>query len=377
MENEESKEGPVNLTLRCMEEGKTWTIPESMRSGKCRSINSFEKLNQIGEGTYGVVYRARDKESGEVVAVKKMRMEQEKEGFPVTGVREVGLLLSLRHENVVRLHDVVVGRHLDSIFLLMEYCEQDLASLLDNMQHPFEETQVKCIMMQVLSGLKHLHQNYIVHRDLKVSNLLLTDSGCVKIADFGLARQYGVPLDFMTPKVVTLWYRAPELLFGSRHQTTAIDMWAAGCILAELLTHKALLPGRTEVLQIDLIINMFGTPKQNMWPGFSKLPFLKTINLKRQQYNHLRPTIPWLSDAGLRLLNHLFMYDPSKRASARESLDSSYFKEHPYPCEHDLMPSFPRYRNLKKPSKQPPSKPNKRPSNAIEDLKKQLKASNK
>ncbi|ESN90086.1 hypothetical protein HELRODRAFT_186224 [Helobdella robusta] len=336
------------LTLQSLRNGKTWNISDSERMGCCRDVSSFEKLNRIGEGTYGIVYRAMDRDSGEIVALKKMRMEQEKEGFPVSGLREVNILLNLRHRNIVQLKEIVVGKHLDSIFLLMEYCEQDLASLLDNMQKPFEESQVKCIMQQVLEGLQYLHQNYIVHRDLKVSNLLLTDRGCVKIADFGLAKKYGVPLNPMTPKVVTLWYRAPELLFGSKIQTTAIDMWAAGCILGELLVHKPLLPGRTEINQIELIIDMFGTPTEQIWPGFSNLPVLGNFTLKRQPYNNLRHSLQWISEAGLRLLNHLFMYDPTKRASAIECLDSSYFREHPYPCEPDLMPSFPRYRNMKR-----------------------------
>lgn len=203
--------------------------------GKCRFVSEFEKLNRIGEGTYGIVYRARDTKNDKVVALKKVRMEHEKDGLPVSGLREISVLLSCRHENIVHLREVVVGRSLESIFLAMEYCEQDLASLLDNMQAPFSESQVKCIVLQVLKGLRYLHHNFIVHRDLKVSNLLMTDKGCVKIADFGLARWFGLPLKPMTPKVVTLWYRAPELLLQAKTQTTSVDMWAAGCILGKKL----------------------------------------------------------------------------------------------------------------------------------------------
>lgn len=203
----------------------------SLQLGKCRFVSEFEKLNRIGEGTYGIVYRARDTKNDKVVALKKVRMEHEKDGLPVSGLREISVLLSCRHENIVHLREVVVGRSLESIFLAMEYCEQDLASLLDNMQAPFSESQVKCIVLQVLKGLRYLHHNFIVHRDLKVSNLLMTDKGCVKIADFGLARWFGLPLKPMTPRVVTLWYRAPELLLQAKTQTTSVDMWAAGCIL--------------------------------------------------------------------------------------------------------------------------------------------------
>lgn len=153
----------------------------------------------------------------------------EKDGLPESGLREISVLLSCREENVVHLEEVVVVRSLDSIFSVMEYCEQDLASLLDNMQAPFSECQ-KCIMLQVFKGFKYLHHNFVVHGDLKVSNLLMTDKGCVKIADFGLARWFGLPLKPMTPKVVTLWYRAPELLLHARTQTTSVYMWVASCI---------------------------------------------------------------------------------------------------------------------------------------------------
>ncbi|NXU41053.1 CDK10 kinase, partial [Drymodes brunneopygia] len=313
--------------------------------GRCRSVKEFEKLNRIGEGTYGIVYRARDTLTDETVALKKVRMDNEKDGMPISSLREITLLLQLQHPNIVELKEVVVGNHLESIFLVMGYCEQDLASLLENMQTPFSEAQVKCIILQVLKGLQYLHENYIIHRDLKVSNLLMTDKGCVKIADFGLARTYGMPPKPMTPKVVTLWYRAPELLLGMTTQTTSIDMWAAGCILAELLAHKPLLPGTSEIHQIDLIVQLLGTPNENIWPGFSKLPLATQYTLRKQPYNNLKHRFPWLSEAGLRLLNFLFMYDPKKRATAKDCLESSYFKEKPLPCEPELMPTFPHHRN--------------------------------
>jgi cyclin-dependent kinase 10 len=143
-------------------------------------------------------------------------MENEQWGLPISSMREINLLLNLRHENIVELREIAVGKSLRSIFLVMTYCEQDLASLLDNMSQPFTEAQVKCIALQLFRGLNYVHKRFIVHRDIKVSNLLLTDSGCLKIADFGLARQFTLPNGTMTPMVVTLWYRAPELLFGMK-----------------------------------------------------------------------------------------------------------------------------------------------------------------
>lgn len=156
-------------------------MPDGHCYGRCRPVTEFEKLNRIGEGTYGVVYRARDTVSHEIVALKKVRMEREKDGIPLSGLREISLLLNLGHKNIVQLKEVVVGRHLDSIFLVMEYCEQDLASLLDNMSLPFKEAEIKCLMLQLFHGVKYLHDRFIVHRDLKVSNLLLTGKGTLKI----------------------------------------------------------------------------------------------------------------------------------------------------------------------------------------------------
>jgi len=343
--SEPSKKKTALFNLRT---GEPFDVKETDIHGRTRSVGEFEKLNRVGEGTYGIVYRARDTKTNELVALKRVRMEKEKDGLPVSGLREISILMSCKHENIVPLKEIAVGKSLDNIFLVMAYCEQDLASLLDNMQKPFSESQVKCIMLQVFKGLQYLHENFIVHRDLKVSNLLLTDKGCLKIADFGLARLYGVPLKPMTPKVVTLWYRSPELLLNSKTQTTAIDMWSAGCIQGELLGHKPLLPGRSEINQLDLIIDLLGTPNVQIWPEIEDLPSLKEFTLKAQPYNNLKQKFPWLSQAGLRLLNFLFMYDPHKRATADECLQSTYFKEAPFPMEAKMMPSFPQHRNNEK-----------------------------
>lgn len=248
----------------------------------CRSVDEFERLNKIDEGTYGVVYRARDKKTGEIVALKKVKMEKEREGFPLTSLREINILLSFDHPSVVDVKEVVVGSNLDSIFMVMEYMEHDLKALMETMKQPFSQSEVKCLMLQLFEGVKYLHDNWVLHRDLKTSNLLLNNRGELKICDFGLARQYGSPLKPYTHLVVTLWYRAPELLLGGKLYSTAIDMWSLGCIMAELLSKEPLFNGKTEVEQLDKIFRILGTPNEAIWPGFSKLPGVKVNFVKHQ-----------------------------------------------------------------------------------------------
>ena len=202
-------------------------------------------------------------------------------------------------------------------------------------------------MIQLLDGLAYLHKNYIIHRDLKVSNLLLTDKGCLKIADFGLARTLGIPPKPLTPKVVTLWYRGPELLFGGTTYSSALDIWAVGCIFCELLNNKPLLPGKSEANQIELIVNLLGCPNESIWPGFSSLPLVKELVLKNQPYNNLKQKFHWLSEAGSQLVNDMLTYDPNKRISARRARRSTYFREKPHPIEPEMMPTYPHLRNSK------------------------------
>ncbi|XP_026663363.1 cyclin-dependent kinase G-2 isoform X2 [Phoenix dactylifera] len=249
----------------------------------CRSVDEFERLNKIDEGTYGVVYRAKDKKTSEVVALKKVKMEKEREGFPLTSLREINILLSFHHSSVVDVKEVVVGSSLDSIFMVMEYMEHDLKGLMETMKQPFSQSEVKCLMLQLLEGVKYLHDNWVLHRDLKTSNLLLNNRGELKICDFGLSRQYGSPLKPYTHLVVTLWYRAPELLLGAKEYSTAIDMWSLGCIMAELLAKEPLFNGKTEFDQLDKIFRTLGTPNEKIWPGFAKLPGVK-VNFVKQPH---------------------------------------------------------------------------------------------
>ncbi|KAI9295986.1 kinase-like protein [Neoconidiobolus thromboides FSU 785] len=247
----------------------------------CRSINNYEKLNRIDEGTYGVVYRARELASGDIVALKRLKLENEKQGFPITSLREIQALLIAKHPNIVNVREIVVGKRLDDIYIVMDFIEHDLKALMKDMPNPFLQSEVKTIMLQLLSAIKLLHDNWLLHRDLKTSNLLLSNRGEIKVADFGLARKYGEPINQMTQLVVTLWYRAPELLLGETKYTKAIDMWSIGCIFGELILNEPLFPGEGEIDQIGRIFKLLGSPTRDNWPNYMNLPYAQKFQFKK------------------------------------------------------------------------------------------------
>ncbi|KIY95492.1 cell division cycle 2-like protein [Monoraphidium neglectum] len=245
---------------------------------ECRSVEEYEKLNRISEGTYGVVFRAREKKTGHIFALKKIKLERFNDGFPQTSIREINVLLSLHHPNIVNVTEVVVGPG-SGVFMVMEFVEHDVKQLLDQelKKNPLSTAQAKCLMQQLLRGIAYLHEHWVLHRDLKTSNLLYGNDGTLKICDFGLARQFGSPLRPYTPMVVTLWYRSIEKLLGEERYSTPLDMWAVGCIMAELLSGKPLFQGQGEMDQIKQIFAMLGTPNSEDWPGWDQLPYFKTF----------------------------------------------------------------------------------------------------
>ncbi|XP_017806477.1 cyclin-dependent kinase 3 isoform X3 [Papio anubis] len=202
-------------------------------SGSSVAMDVFQKVEKIGEGTYGVVYKAKNRETGQLVALKKIRLDLEMEGVPSTAIREISLLKELKHPNIVQLLDVVHNER--KLYLVFEFLSQDLKKYMDST--PDSELPlhlIKSYLFQLLQGVSFCHSHRVIHRDLKPQNLLINELGAIKLADFGLARAFGVPLRTYTHEVVTLWYRAPEILLGSKFYTTAVDIWSIGCIFAEM-----------------------------------------------------------------------------------------------------------------------------------------------
>lgn len=194
-----------------------------------------------------MVFRARDRETGEIVAIKKLKLEKEKEGFPITALRELSTLIGLRHPNIINVKEVVYGSSLDKIYVVMEYLDHELKSILEDRKIGFTHSEVKTLVYQLLSGLAHMHARFTFHRDIKTSNLLYSNDGTLKLCDFGLARKFAHPLRPYTNLVVTLWYRAPELLFGADVYSEAVDLWSVGCVMGELILREPLLMGKGEM----------------------------------------------------------------------------------------------------------------------------------
>ncbi|XP_067843927.1 cyclin-dependent kinase 2-like isoform X3 [Heptranchias perlo] len=255
-------------------------------------MDNFQKVEKIGEGTYGVVYKAMNKVTGEMVALKKIRLDAEMEGVPSTAIREISLLKELNHPNIVKLLDVIHSEK--KLYLVFEFLNQDLKKYMDSAPPTGLPLQlVKSYLFQLLQGVAFCHSHRVLHRDLKPQNLLINDAGAIKLADFGLARAFGVPVRTYTHEVVTLWYRAPEILMGCKFYSTAVDVWSIGCIFAEMVTRKPLFPGDSEIDQLFRIFRTLGTPNESVWPGVTQLPDYKANFPRwvRQDFNKILPNL--------------------------------------------------------------------------------------
>ncbi|KAJ4354100.1 uncharacterized protein N0V89_005833 [Didymosphaeria variabile] len=323
----------------------------------CSKIGEYELLKKLGEGTFGEVHQARHVRSGRIFAMKKILTHNEKDGFPITALREIKLLKMLSHENVLKLEEMSVerpkaeGRKRAILYMVMPYMDHDLSGLLDNPDVHFSAPQVKCYMLQLFKGLRYLHDNHILHRDMKAANLLINNRGRLQIADFGLARHYDEPVpqrgkgngearrDYTT-LVVTRWYRPPELLLQLRRYTPAIDMWGAGCVFGEMFKRKPILAGQSDLHQAQIIFELVGSPNDRSMPGWNQLPGAEPVRAFASGTGQLSQRFRELSPQGLDLLSKLLMLDWRKRINAIDAIDHPYFKEEPRPMREEDIPTF-------------------------------------
>ncbi|KAF3619812.1 cell division control protein 2 D [Capsicum chacoense] len=306
-----------------------------MEGGKKSSsaMEAFEKLEKVGEGTYGKVYRARDRVTGKIVALKKTRLHEDEEGVPPTTLREISLLRMLsRDPHIVKLMDVKQGQNKEGktvLYLVFEYMDTDVKKFIRTFRAKGENIPpniVKSLMYQLCKGVAFCHGHGVLHRDLKPHNLLMDrKTNVLKLADFGLGRAYTVPIKKYTHEILTLWYRAPEVLLGATHYSTAVDMWSVGCIFAELVTNQALFPGDSELQQLLHIFRLLGTPNEQLWPGVSKL--VNWHEYPQWKPQALSTVVPGLAEDGINLLQEMLHYEPSKRISAKKAMEHPYFDD--------------------------------------------------
>ncbi|XP_030382279.1 cyclin-dependent kinase 1 [Scaptodrosophila lebanonensis] len=287
-------------------------------------MEDFEKIEKIGEGTYGVVYKGRNRLTGQIVAMKKIRLESDDEGVPSTAIREISLLKELKHPNIVCLEDVLMEEN--RIYLIFEFLSMDLKKYMDSLpsEKQMDSKLVRSYLYQITNAILFCHRRRVLHRDLKPQNLLIDRSGIIKVADFGLGRSFGIPVRIYTHEIVTLWYRAPEVLLGSPRYSCPVDVWSIGCIFAEMATRKPLFQGDSEIDQLFRMFRILKTPTEDIWPGVTSLPDYKNT-FPCWSTNQLTNQLKNLDDDGVDLIQRMLIYDPVHRISAKEILEHPYF----------------------------------------------------
>mmetsp|Transcript_5717 Transcript_5717/g.10066 ORF Transcript_5717/g.10066 Transcript_5717/m.10066 type:complete len:366 (-) Transcript_5717:1598-2695(-) len=345
--------------------------------GECRDVSHYEKLEFIDEGTYGRVYRAREISTGQIYALKQLKFDSyqnslRSDGFPITSLREISILLQLSHRNIINVHEIVIKPDQPlKPYLVMDYISCELRTLIDD-NRSFSHSEIKSLIHQLFTALHYLHSQYIIHRDVKTSNVLLSSEGILKLIDFGLARRVrNVHLNeshsrieslidendqmharSYTPNVVSLWYRAPELLFGAEIYDSAVDMWSAGCVFCEILLKRALFHGNTELELISSVVKIRGAPSIYNWNGFDQLPHANRLSfntlVQDNLVNLIKNEVKFSTDAMCDLIDGLLTYDPQKRLTAQQALSHPYFTEWPPAQDESLIQTFPERPSIKR-----------------------------
>lgn len=308
----------ANMTLMDQDD----TFVEAERQFKAQ----YDITEVLGEGTYGKVRKARCRHSGEFRALKQMKIGSQEDGVPSTAIREIAILKELNHENIVQLKDVFCKP--GELVLVFELCDSDLKKHMKALGGRLSPRQVLDFNRQLLKGIEFCHANRIIHRDLKPQNLLIDQTTLqLKIADFGLARAFSLPVPQYTHEVVTVWYRPLEILLGSKLYSVPVDLWGVGCIFAEMATGAPLFAGDSEIDTAFKIFQKLGTPTEAIWPGVGELPDFKPSFPKwtHKGWSNIRNTLPQIGTTGIDLLDKLMRYDPRTRISAREALHHAYF----------------------------------------------------
>lgn len=287
-------------------------------------------LQLLGRGTYGEVYKIKDPENNQEYALKKSKLENDSQGVSANSLREITILRNINHDNIVKLHTLEVNEK--NILLCLEYCEYDLDKYWNTRysnSSPDLRT-IKKIMYQILLGMDHLHGKKVLHRDLKPQNILINSEGKVKITDFGLSRTYSIPIKVYTKEILSLWYRAPELVLGMDYYSIGIDMWSIGCIFAELILKKPIFKSDSEINLLFKQFKILGKPDEKTMPGFktfplfnSRFPDINKISLDLE----FKGTCAENSKEAIDLLNKMFIFNPAKRITCREALKDKFFEE--------------------------------------------------
>ncbi|KAJ1770109.1 kinase subunit of RNA polymerase II carboxy-terminal domain kinase I [Coemansia sp. RSA 1813] len=321
----------------------TTSTPATPASPKQKSpadgIQLYTRISMVGEGTYGKVYKARNRETGQIVALKRMRVDMDREGFPITAMREIRLLKQLKHSNITQVLDVLPdGRN--AVYVVMEYMDYDLSGLVNHPQWNPEPAHKKSLMSQLLEGLAFMHAHGILHRDIKGSNLLVNQHGQVKYVDFGLARSFHhTRMQEFTNRVITLWYRPPELLLGTTVYGPEVDIWSLGCVLLELFMKKPAFQGQNDIDQLEQIFKVLGTPSPEVWDSFKKLPWTCYMTPNTRYENCLRATLgSKMSPCAVDLISWMLSLSPAERPSAAACLSHDYFVEPPAPMPPTSFP---------------------------------------